>query len=361
MKKALFLAFILIFGVASIAMAQGYGLQSNTANVSQPGSVLIFPKIDVSGGFDTVITISNIAASGVTLHCFYMDSAQFVTDFSIPLTANQPVAFSAGKTTGGQALAAPPGFTTPPFVSGPIKMMKGELICVAVDADGSDRAISWNYLTGSAKVIDFTSLTAYEYNAWSFQHIGRVGNLLTALVPDGTVDYSSGVVKLDGNKYSACPEYFLGNFFATGSGNNGLILDTDLTLVPCKQDVRELNRQAIWTNAQFYMWNADESPYSGTDICLKCWYEDVLSDISSQFDYSVLQTSVARFRVNGVAVATCGTATDPSVNTPFVGLLVEKLDFGGASPIIKTASTGFGAGEDDSGSIIWTPIPPTTK
>lgn len=340
MKRGLFLTTVLLLGLGVVAVASAN--VPNVANVSQQGSLLVFPKIDVSGDRDTIISISNGFSSPVQIECYYEDAEQNIQDFSFQLTSNQPVAFSAR--CGG---VVDTGSSTPPFVSGNICVPLGELKCWAVSNDGTQQ-IRWNYLTGTAKVIDYKNYTAYEYNAWSF-------DVRPATIADGSPVGTPGNITLDGVNYDACPQYFLGNFFSSGSGG-GFFKDTDLTLVPCKEDLREEHVPVI-TKALFDIWTGNESEYSGTWVCIRCWFESCLSKISSHFQYKSLETVAARFRTRGIASPTvCGVGTKrnpySSQPSPLIGVIVEELDFtyGGLEKapcsIATTASTGFGAGQD---------------
>jgi hypothetical protein len=346
MKRGLILALVLFFGMVAVASAGPV----DVGNTSQQGSVLIFPKIDVSGGRDTIISISNGNNVPVFIECYWVDSNQNWQDFMFELTANQPIAFSALYGISGDTVPV----TVPPFPAcdSPV----GELKCWAVDNGGANQ-INFNFLTGSAKVIDYDYFTAYEYNAWTFD--ARTGTTGAAV---GT----GGLITLDGVNFDACPQYFLGNFFATGA-DYGFFKTTDLTLVPCKQDVRQ-DRVPTYTKAKFDIWNENEVEYSGAYQCFKCWFENYLCKISDKFTFCSLHTAAARFRTTGIASTVCnfGTAASPvyAKATPLIGLLVEELDFSYGKiadtakgcQIAKTASTGFGAGIDTTGFIAWDPL-----
>jgi len=336
MKRGLFLAIVLLLGIgtAGVAMAQ----PNAVGNTSQQGSVLIFPKIDVSYNKDTLVSLSNGNDVPVNIECYWVDSTQYPNDFMFTLTPNQPIVFSAAN---GLVCDQPAPVTIPPFPTQ--NSYTGELKCWATDAAG-DNQISFNYLTGSAKVIDYMYYNAYEYNAWSF-------TALTAAT-GSPVGATPGLIQLDGVNYEACPAYFQGNFLASGS-DYGFIKDTELTLVPCVEDLRE-ERTPTYTKALFNIWNENEVQLSGAVQCVKCFFEGYLSMISNDFTYKFLETSAARFRTTGIVNQVCpGT---PQIATPFVGLIVEDLDFSygeGSCPIVKTASTGFGSGISTVGVIKW--------
>jgi hypothetical protein len=66
----------------------------NVGNTSQKGSLLIFPNIDVSTGWDTIIRISNDANSGVDVTCYYINERKGRRDFHFRMTRKQPIWFS---------------------------------------------------------------------------------------------------------------------------------------------------------------------------------------------------------------------------------------------------------------------------
>jgi hypothetical protein len=86
-----------------------------SGNNSQKGSLLIFPRIEIGDGVDTLITITNDSSLPVLVKCFYATSDPMPTpytgtargarplkhleDFSIGVTHNQPIAWwaSTGK------------------------------------------------------------------------------------------------------------------------------------------------------------------------------------------------------------------------------------------------------------------------
>ncbi len=90
-------------------------------------------------------------------------------------------------------------------------------------------------------------------------------------------------------------------------GGFATFVNTDLTLVPCIQDLRQ-DRVPTCTKAKFDIWNENETKYTGAYQCLKCWFEGYLGDIGSytigyggeKFWYKNLHTTAGRFRVEGI-------------------------------------------------------------
>jgi len=337
------LAAILVLSMVTLASAA-----QNVANTSQKGSLLIFPKIIVQESVDTIISIGNDYFTEVWVKCYWMDSDQQVEDFLFRLTPNQPVYFYASTGEGPKG----GGITVPPFGAS-----KGELKCWAVNANG-DTQRSFNHLYGNAVI--FQDEATVAYNAWSF----------TARQPLGT-EMGSGELLLNGTTgYDACPTYLVTNFMAgSPAASNGTNATPDLTLVPCKQDLRQ-DRTPTCTKAKFDVWNANETKFTGAYQCLKCFYEGFLNELGAdkpgfgadKFTYDTLHTMVARFRVQGIPSTVCkfGVATGPfptcpagaGVSSPFVGVLLSATETAdGILPYFGT--TPFGGGADGSGFIRW--------
>ena len=372
----------LVSVLALMLVLIGYGAfataAQNVANVSQKGSLLIFPKIDTSPVgtnsydetvfHDTIVTIGNDNTQEVWLKCFWVNQDQLTADFMFRITPNQPIWFRASDGLGTGWFDDTPSvhpINVPPFFPG--DNATGELKCWAVDA-GDQTQVVFNHLYGSAFVFDPIHNAAYQYNAWSFyaRNAGTPGTLV-----------------LDGaNYYDACPQYLLFNFFSKGSelafpnsGGNAAFINSDLTLVPCHQDLRQ-DRTPTCTKAKFDIWNENEVKYTGAYQCLKCWFEGYLDDIGTKtqggygglkFTYRNLHTMAGRFRVQGVASTVCqnvfttvgtdgklvdkcwtnsaDTTYHGQVATPLLGLMSTEISFSsGLGLEAMTATTPNTAG-----------------
>jgi hypothetical protein len=364
---------VVLAGVVSMASAA-----QNVANTTQKGSLLIWPKIMVEpdAAVDTIIYLGNDYYQDVWVKCYWVDQFQNIQDFQFRLTPNQPVMFSAFYgddfgTLGGSV-------TVPPFGD-----ELGELKCWAVNAAG-DSQIAFNHLYGNAliKVNDPTTAGGtVVYNAWSFtargvalgDSVGTAGNLqLTGLT----------------NGYDACPQSIIANFSPFGTSvTDGTF--PDLTLVPCKQDLRQ-DRTPTCTKAKFDIWNANETKFTGAYQCTKCWFEGILENIGTdgswynyyygtntgyggdKFSLFTLKTWADRFRVTGVASPVCNNkfvspgntdlnippqdlCTGGQVASPFLALMIYG-PLSGTDLVSPFAGfTPHGAGADGSGFILWDP------
>jgi len=337
MRKTIILLMAVFFVVGVVGLAAA-APANNVANTSQKGSVLIFSKIDITevdGGpiRDTIVAISNDYFEDVQVKCYWVDKFQNIQDFMFKVTANQPAWFSAK--TGLNNFDAIP-IEVVPF-AGPV----GELKCWAVDAAGANQ-INFNHLYGTATVFDFNNASAYEYNSWNFQaRTGVRGD------PVGV----AGNILLDGVAYDACPQYLLFNFPAVGA-DFGFFNNVDLTLVPCKQDLRQ-DRKPTFTKAKFDIWNENETKYTGAYQCIKCWFESYLDKIqvgAKKFTFTELHTTMGRFRVQGVASTVC---TPVALASPLVGVSAELIAFGFEKVDAVAGTTPNSAGTDPTGFILW--------
>jgi hypothetical protein len=260
--------------------------------------------------------------------------------------------------------------TVPPFFTGTV----GELKCWAVNFEGTQQ-ISWNHLSGNALVLDYVNQTAYEYNSVNFT--ARGVNLGTAVRPAGTINLSGAA-----SQYDACPQYLVFNFFTydpTVGSTRVVDIDdlaavrfnkTDLTLVPCKQDLRQ-DRVPTCTKAKFDIWNENETKYTGAYQCLKCWFEGYLNDIGTavgaaggfggeKFTYPGLHTTMGRARVTGVASTVCNGKypCTTQVNSPLLGITSTQVEFALDSPgkkieLIAAEAVGAGTYTADPVTIRW--------
>jgi hypothetical protein len=311
-----------------------------------------------------------------------MDADQRAFDFVFPMTANQPVWFRASDGVGS--------IQVPPFPNNVTReetfYSEGELKCWAIkelpDPSNPTRTletqISWNYLYGTAMLLESFVPWATEYTAFAFaaRNVAFGGAVITP------PDTGPGTLVLNGSftdiGYDACPAYLNFNFFPEGASVDPPTTDfvagiSDLALSPCKQDFRQDNGP-ICTKAKFDIWNENEIKFTGAYQCIKCWFEGILSEIGSpnqvwrgckpnpaalesvspnvctkptgvggkRFLASSLKTEIARFRVSpdtfaactGVfrklgpdgktVVDVCGDAFN-QYKTPFLGVLFTGL------------------------------------
>jgi hypothetical protein len=325
-------------------------------NTTQKGSLLIFPRVDVSPGRTTIIRITNAVSAVVDVKCYFMDVEKNKVDFQVRFTENQPFWFDVGSGEGTKTVQSFPTFGG---------HYTGELKCWAVNDNGT-RQISWNHLVGSATVFDFENSAAYEYNAWAFQ----------ALRPQGeTVGSEQGRLKLNGVDYDLCPRRLLGNFAPVGrfaqygeDGDSVFYEDTELTVASCKQDLRQ---DFEWraTKLAFNVWNEDEVKFTGAHECADSWHETLLSEVETagqNFLAAFLKTDSAYYRVEGIKSTVCDNVVHPGTLTKPTGLtgvqvtLLELNSATGTRGFAKAGTTLHGGGTMP-GFILWDPSDESEK
>jgi hypothetical protein len=263
MKKSVLVALIAVFVVGLLGVALA-GSPVAVTNGEMKASLLVWPKIVVSHDTadnvvrDTIITIFNDGPSSIYLHCYWMNEYQETDDFEFEITRLQTVWFKAadgGGMEGSKAVSV-----------SRFQGKYGELKCFAVN--DNDAPITKNNLTGTATIFDFADGTAIGYNAYGFRRTGA----------DGT----PGVLNLNGIEYDHCPAYLLGTFMLDGASFSNSkhtveSVNSELTLVPCDQDLRQ-DRSPIYTKVNFTVWDEDEIAATGSFLCFKCWVEAILTD-----------------------------------------------------------------------------------
>jgi hypothetical protein len=323
-------------------------------NTTQKGSLLIFPRIDVSYDKDTIIRITNDYSKPVQLKCYFMDIDKNKVDFEFKLTMNQPFWFSAKYGNGTLPVQPFPTFGDHDT---------GELKCWAVSSNGANQ-ISWNHLVGSATIYDYSGQAA-EYNAWGFQ----------ALAPEGSIVGHPGRLDLDGVSYDKCPRTLIGQFTPTAYDNAIQYGDwirgstVQLSVASCTQDLRQ-DYEYITTKLQFDVWNEEEVKFTGAHECSDSWHEVYLNEedimtAGKNFTAETLKTDSAYYRVKGMKSKVCddkvffkydkwGNKIPIIVPTRDVGLTGVQVSEVDGSYVSATTLHGRGK---FAGSILWDTAP----
>jgi hypothetical protein len=330
----------------------------NVGNTSQKGSLLIFPNIDVSGGWDTIIRISNDANTGVDLTCYYVNERKGRRDFHFKMTRKQPIWFSVKNHSGTYPVAQFP--TDGTFTAFGANPNKGALLCWATNAALSSQ-ISHNHLSGNATVVLGVGegaegfQVAYTYPSWNF-----TARNVAAGAPVGT----PGRLDLTGvdGAYDACPSYLVGHFspfgaeVATGSGaGTEFVGQTDLSVLSCNQDLRQ-DFILHLTKLKLEVWNEQEVKLTGAYECSDSVksFPLVSADVAPEnFFVDVVQSAAAQIKVKGVASTQCpiinGRATE---NSGLVGVLSTLMASNTTGDLAWVGTTMNGAGAQ-AGFILW--------
>jgi hypothetical protein len=391
---------LFILGLA-LLIAGSASAAPNVTNVTQKGSLLIWPDIRVDGGWNTIVRIQNDGTLNVDVICYWMDGNKNRVDFIITLTKNQPVWFEAKGGSGSTSLNRFPtglsnGFDNPDLISPGFTTEAGDLnapyrrgllACWAVDGSAENQ-VKWNHLSGTATVFNtgvpaslYETTGAYEYNAYAF------------FVPTGLDQESVGVpgaLNLNGVEYDSCPLYQIGQFSPTnrtiGGANNGApeapfpqldgleIMANRLAIAGCSLNLNQ-DFVPVRTKLQFDVWNSDEVKFTGAFECADSWHETVFADAASfpttaaityalaggpidsaaaNFTFTTLGTDAARYRVQGVKSTQCP-------NSIAVGLIAVQSSnvnlLNGIQQVVGSdwSGTTLAAAGKFTGKIVWDP------
>lgn len=321
----------------------------NVANTSQKGSLLVFPKIDVSPGRTTIVRITNDFYRDVNVKCYWKNGTKYKRDLQFVVTKKQPFWIEARS---GRGTVPVPAFPTSQGPFAPGDRYAGELKCWAVDYGGANQ-ISWNHLQGAATVLDYRYQTAYEYSSWNFAARGG---------KKGRVHGAAGSLVLGGasGDYDACPQYLIGQFSPYQSRMDSIYFgETDLAVASCTQDLRQ-DMEMTYTTLKFSVWNEYEVKYTGAYHCMNSWHEMYLRDGQggvqvggNNFMYSHLQTPSARFKVAGVASNRCQQFTPRTQSVGLVGITAADIYFSGGRKAV--AGTNLNGAGTKAGLILWDP------
>lgn len=365
-------AALVLIGWSAAASAQG---QVNVAASDLTGGYVVLPKVIVhtTGGTpailpggvatDTIIQMSNTnEAAPIHVDCWWInanshcgtcdpslqdciicnsnaDCAAFpglncvqdwsVRDFRVTLTSGQPIGFLASQGLkpvpcdpdldrvcgGGAAAGAVLPVQEDPF--------RGELKCVEVNADDapvlrSDLKIEATIVRTTVPVVPppaapppaVTTAAAYNGIGFGTVSLGTEASddpLCLGSLPTGSSDACAAT-------YAPCPGVLiLDHFFEGASPEIGGVVNTDLTLVPCSENLGDPDVSANFeVVAQMLIYNEFEQRFSSS-ARVECYRATTLADIdtrpgpigdtSSIFSVGVQGTLTGQTRIRGVQQA----------------------------------------------------------
>lgn len=225
-------------------------------HVNQKGSLLVFPLIDTSGARDTWVFLSNDGTDPIDVKCYYGEytgdlKVKPTRDFVFTLTKNQPFYWSTRTGEGTVGVAR--------FLNSATGT--GELKCWAV-SKGAGNQISWNHLSGVARVVDPEAGQSWEYSAYGFYCRAEDKK------PCGP---APGRLDLDGKVYDQCGQYIIGQITPEGAirgGNRNL-----LAVSSCTQDLSPVgSAKPIIHEVVIDVWNEDEVKFTGAKDEIDSWW-----------------------------------------------------------------------------------------
>jgi len=361
----------LVSFAAAVALL-GATVASADSDHDHPAGLLMYPKIsvDVEGGVDTRLHISNTSDNPTMAHCFYVnanshctntgevcdtfqdcnDSGIFgacvpgwiETNFDIFLTSRQPLGWLASEGLAGDELpcrstflnpnpcglnqGSNSGTRIPPISESPFI---GELKCI--EADQTTRLPVQcsgdncpNSLTGKAAITSEGLVDVASYRAAGLEQV----------LNDGDENLQIGGIDAE---YEPCAEVLVMDFVYDGAIDpisETFEASSELTLIPCTQDFRGQTLPPV--TAQFLVYNEFEQRLS-TSRRVDCLLDSRISSIDtgsptrSIFSVNVGGTITGQARIRGVGgglagVALLSLATDFTDPGSRVGWAAYALD-----------------------------------
>ncbi len=347
---------------------------------SQKGTVLIFPNVEVKWNLDgtvrqdTFISLSNDQTEAVHVNLFFVNGDDAIpgepgcnyVKVNADLTKSQPIFFSAATglpfgISGFKLLdpGPPPGRPDPEDPTA--RVLRGFLVVVATNPLGNE--IRWNHLHGEATIVDYARSAAWEYGPWAFQNrcVPEGAELLDCILFDAAGVCCDAIVipgnlDFDAFQLDLAPGRLLLNFIAanaTAFSGAGRVVkhDTDLTLLPLNQDLRQ-DGLPHRTKVDALVWNGNEISFAAVPRCVNCWDQRLLSAWSAIFLRQNLQTDAGRARWDGVASSQCPGSTPAAL----LGVANKVLTFD-ATDVTYSGANLQGLGSE-KGNIKYDPLEP---
>jgi hypothetical protein len=406
---------LLHIGMAAALVLLGWsaGARAQVAASDLPGGYVVLPKIVVhtTGGTppvatgaeatDTIVQLSNTnEQEAINVHCWWVNANSHCgdaqgpicttnadcpiglncvpgwgdLDFSVTLTPGQPIGFLASS--GLSTIPCDPSFVGTGCIGNaggsvlgvPEDPFRGELKCVQVDAD--DAPVVANNLKIEATIVSNTVppvagagiTTAATYNGIGFEAL-QAGTgagddpLCLGSLPTGNTDACAAT-------YAPCPGVLiLNNFFEGATPEFGGVVNTDLTLVPCSEDLGQPDVSATHeVVAQMLVYNEFEQRFS-TSARVECYRATSLADIDTQpgpagdqfsiFSAGVQGTLTGQTRIRGVQGA------NGNLGYGLLGVACENYRGAPGGPVLSmTAFNLHDSGLRPDGDAVYREQPP---
>lgn len=387
-------------GVVLAAMAL-WGTQAHAAVSSdKPGSVVLWPKVIADGTRDTLISLTNTRNEQAYAHCEYVQALGLCSvtgsfcsvpnaapgspgacepvagnlctqqwqsaDFDVALTRQQPTIWRVSTGRVDNPFLAPDGscdlilpanpgdalrqscpglFLIGQVPPAPDQPFRGQLTCIQVNVDGS--ANGSNGLKGEATIETLGSAQISEYNSINVEAI------------EGAA--VEGLVRLDGQEYSACPPAVEVSHYSQGAPDlvadtidptvcppGGCPVESEITLVPCRADYNNETAARWATDIQYT--NEFEQTLS-IETTFECWANFDLRDLGfapaaasgSQFQRTRLIPTGSGRCILGTVNAACDADADcgaGGVCGPVSGILAIVEEFHNTAASLAIPPTG---------------------
>ena len=385
----------ILIGVFCVSLVAGaYADFPDRASLSETGSVLIYPKVEVRWDadgklmMDTFITLTNNGNEEIDITAYYVAEQCTSIDLHFTLTERQPAYWSA--LTGqpgpdGDALSpfTDAGDPVQPGGPGTDLILRGYLVVIATwdsDIDDEPCAVRWNKLFGEATLVDYAAGTSMEYKAYAFAADDGYAEKDTCIT-------TTGELVFDESDYAAFPHQLLLPFYKPGTSPYGgseapyftdsVITDTELTLIIGDMDLRRIplvddapgDAEVAWpwkTKVEFEIWDENENGHTGLDYVIPKFFSETLTNLGGSFVTLPTTAGFARiWAYDDVSDLECYVLDpfDPEgetllfqcIDTALLGVAVEYVEFDGGAAYATNggALRGTGVQDDPDDVSIW--------
>jgi len=317
-KRALLIGTVSAVVMLATVLTLSQAVRAQTVASDRAAGYVVWPKVvvdlddvfDEGRSVDTTVQITNVANEIRTVQCYFVDATPRCTnglnrfetstacregqptsdcrpggscqatwnetDFTVTLSPFQPFAWSVGE--GG---TVPPADGSPGGIINPVGdvYFLGEVKCIEVNS--SAFPINANDIKGEATIYEVSGGSPGSVDVRSYNAIG-----VQAVLNDGAAQAdrvlclgsTTGSTECATAEYASCPAVVvLDHFFDQNAGDAPR--RTDLTLVPCSEDL--LAQSLTATAVQFLIYNEFEQRFSASTR-FQCFRETQLSRIDSR-------------------------------------------------------------------------------
>ncbi len=220
------------------------------SDLNQPGSLLVFPLIDNLSGV-TIVTIANTGGSDALAKCYMVtrgpdggiDEKQ---NFLLRLTPKENITWN----------------TAAPYVARDTRipqfaLRQGYLFCWAVDDEATQLEIDYDFLTGTARVIDVNTASSFGYTAIPSQMILPAQDRILDL---DSLEYTMGPSQIMFEGLAAIPGAITGRLSVANPGIDfvdSIQPEFDINIACWDESEYEYSRHLNFKDFEHYDMTAD--------------------------------------------------------------------------------------------------------
>ncbi len=309
--------------ILALAMSVSIGWMTPEASAqplhAEPGSVLIFPLFDSTAGNNTLLTVTNInedervclpfngfRKGDIQLHYVYFSDVWAQSDTDENLTPADTLTVLARGHNPNQE--------------------NGFLVVEARDPE-TNFPSTFNYLLGSAIVVNSEFDFQWSYTPYAFESLGRGGAPCQNIL-EQPGDPTFDTLDFDGIEYSAFPStLYLDHFFGEGEARPGVTFSNMLYLLstdpggPLPEEM---------TNVDVQGYNNNERGFSRS-FRFNCYTVTTLNDITNAASQAALATDGNPDELGGISSGWLRMSTRNSTGHGLLGVFAHMADINGNS------------------------------